>query len=466
VYADASTFKVQQALTGKPFAEGPYRDGWGSWISGYAPVFDTSVPTVNGRRTILAVVGMDISVRSWLLQIAYMSALPAIVTICIEVLLYFSYRAIRRQDRYIRVIDSDREKLRTVLENLPVGVLVLRASDGTTEMMNRAAVTIFGCHEADRKGRGSEMAEKCPLEHEDGKLMAHSKLPRVITLTKGKSVTVSDVFVRRSDGTRVNTRETSVPVRNAEGAMEAVIVVLEDITQDREVDRMKSEFVTLASHQLRTPLTGIKWFAELLLRGKAGALSNKEAEYVQQMHVCTDRMITLIDDLLDVSRIETGRKYFIEKKSTDVVKLLQDLFLSLHALAEQRREKLVLSKSFPKELELNIDGEKIGHVFQNLLTNALRYSKPGGEIRIGCRKDHPKFVVFSVQDFGLGIPAAQQNRVFERFFRGDNVQTAETNGTGLGLYIAKSIVEGHGGKMWFESVENEGSTFYFSLPAG
>ncbi len=231
-----------------------------------------------------------------------------------------------------------------------------------------------------------------------------------------------------------------------------------------EINNMKSEFVSVASHQLRTPLTGIKWFGELLLKGKAGALTPDQKDFIQQMFDSNTRMINLVNDLLNVSRIDTGKKFTIEKKPVDLVPIVQSLFTELVAVAEQHTVTLKRAADFPTELMLTVDGEKIRQVIQNLLSNAVKYSKENGVVEITCDTSKKTKIIFSIKDTGLGIPAAQQPRMFEKFFRADNVQTKETEGTGLGLYIAKAIVEGHGGEIWFESQENVGTTFYFSLP--
>jgi len=230
-----------------------------------------------------------------------------------------------------------------------------------------------------------------------------------------------------------------------------------------EVDKMKSEFVSVASHQLRTPLTGIKWFVDLMLRGKAGEVTADQKDFLTQIHDSNERMIGLVEDLLNVSRIEAGgTKFVIKKVPTDIIPILDSLATDLVGLAEKHEVKIIHDTNFPKTLSLNVDPEKIRQVFGNLLSNSVKYSHEGGIVTIGVTTDD-KTSTFSIKDTGLGIPANQQNRVFEKFFRADNVQTKDTDGTGLGLYVVKAIVEGHGGTLRFESKENMGTTFYVSL---
>jgi signal transduction histidine kinase len=227
---------------------------------------------------------------------------------------------------------------------------------------------------------------------------------------------------------------------------------------------MKSEFVSVASHQLRTPLTGIKWFTDLMLRGKAGEVTADQKDFLTQISDSNERMIKLVEDLLNVSRIEAGStKFVITKKTTDIVPILDSLATDLVGLEQKHKVKIIRDTDFPKTLNLNVDAEKIRQVFANLLSNAVKYSHEGGEVHIKVDSSDSKFTTFSISDTGLGIPTKDQGRMFEKFFRAENVQTKETDGTGLGLYVVKAIVEGHSGTLRFESKENVGTTFYISL---
>ncbi len=192
-------------------------------------------------------------------------------------------------------------------------------------------------------------------------------------------------------------------------------------------------------------------------------------------------MIKLVEELLNVSRIETGTKFEITKTPTDVVEIINSLTTDLVGLSHSHDVALEKSAGFPSTYELPLDADKIRQVFANLFSNAVKYSKRGGKVLVDLKDSkapafaNPRYaegsgeakenkVLITIQDTGVGIPAKQQSRMFEKFFRADNVQTAETEGTGLGLYIAKAIIEGHGGKIWFESEENVGTTFFVELP--
>ena len=242
----------------------------------------------------------------------------------------------------------------------------------------------------------------------------------------------------------------------------AIMVVVRDKSQDEEIEKMKSDFVSVTSHQMRTPLTGIKWFSEVLLNGTAGKLNSDQKEYVSKISESTERMVRLVNDLLEVSRMDTGEEYSLYRKKTDVCALLHQVIEEQTAAFSQKAQHIQLSGCDEKGIQLNIDAAKIRAVFNNILNNALKYSPKKSNIAIVCKceADH---LLISFQDHGVGIPKKQQKQIFQRFFRADNVLTTES-GTGLGLYFAKFLLEKHQGKIWFESEENKGTTVYLTLP--
>ncbi|MCD6271072.1 HAMP domain-containing histidine kinase, partial [bacterium] len=242
------------------------------------------------------------------------------------------------------------------------------------------------------------------------------------------------------------------------------LVILHDITREKAIEEMKSQFVSVAAHQLRTPLSIIKWSLGMLLAGDVGEFTEEQKEFLQKTYQTNERMIKLVNDLLNVARIEEGR-FVYQPKAVEFDQVVKQVFESLKELAQKKNLKfqLVIKKS-KKPKVVKVDIEKITLVIKNLLENAIRYTPPGGEVTVRIERQD-KEILFSVQDTGVGIPKDQQKRVFTRFFRGANVIKMETEGTGLGLFISKNIVEAHGGKIWFKSKENKGSTFFFTLPA-
>jgi signal transduction histidine kinase len=240
------------------------------------------------------------------------------------------------------------------------------------------------------------------------------------------------------------------------------LVVLHDITREKMVERMKTEFVSLAAHQLRTPLSAIKWTLKMMLDGDMGKISKEQKELLQKSYDSNERMIDLINDLLNVSRIEEGR-YVYDPKFICLEDLLEPVIESYEREAKKKGIKIELKKPEKKTPKIKMDGEKIQLSITNLIDNAVRYTSKGGVVAISLKKERG-CVNFTVKDSGIGIPKDQQGRLFTKFFRAANAIRKETDGSGLGLFICKNIVEAHGGKVWFESEEGKGSIFHLSLP--
>lgn len=242
----------------------------------------------------------------------------------------------------------------------------------------------------------------------------------------------------------------------------AIMVMIRDVTKDQEIEKMKTDFISVTSHQLRTPLTGIKWFAEVLLAGSAGELSEAQKDSVSQILVSVERMVRLVNDLLEVSRMEIQEGYKLKLQNVSVNNVLNEVISEQKVVFENKKQKIHFNPCTDDKIRFNVDSIKLKAVFNNLLNNAMKYSPDHSIISVVCDQK-PNEVVISFQDHGLGIPKKQQKEIFKRFFRADNVLTTDT-GTGLGLYFAKFIVEKHKGRIWFESQEGKGSTFYIALP--
>lgn len=252
------------------------------------------------------------------------------------------------------------------------------------------------------------------------------------------------------------------PVIDASGGICGQLLIFHDVTREKAIEKMKSEFVSIAAHQLRTPLSAIKWTLRLVLDQDFGSISSQQAEILQKGYQSNERMINLVNDLLNVARIEEGR--FIYKFTRiSFVSLIKETIDALQSLIKIKNVAVKFNGSKGATLEIMGDQEKIKLAIQNLIENALNYSPAGSCVTISLKYDKIG-LVFGVTDKGMGVPKDQQSRLFTKFFRGNNAVKMETEGTGLGLFIVKNIIEGHGGKVWFKSEEGKGSVFYFSLP--
>lgn len=281
------------------------------------------------------------------------------------------------------------------------------------------------------------------------------------TISQDKKTYLGEVENIRKNGERYDSAISISPVLNKEGEIMYFVGVERDITKEKEIDTMKNEFISLASHQLRTPLSAMKWFLEMLLNGDAGKLNEEQIKFVTNIDQSNERMIELVSALLNVSRIESGR-IIVEPKPTDIRKLVDEVVSEVQNKVDARKQDLQINIS-DEIPEINLDPKLIRNVYLNLLTNAIKYTPPEGKITVDITiKDEDMLTV--VKDTGYGIPETEHERVFQKFYRGENVVSLVTDGTGLGLYLVKTIIETAGGKVWFESKENEGTTFWFTIP--
>lgn len=230
----------------------------------------------------------------------------------------------------------------------------------------------------------------------------------------------------------------------------------------RELDRLKSEFISVAAHQLRTPLSAIKWAVKMVIDGDAGPINDEQKNILDQGYKSNERMITLVNDLLDVSRIEAGKfEYeFIEGSIEDLVDTTIQEFQQIVKHKSVNLKYYKPDRPLPK---VKMDSIKLKMVIENLIDNAVKYTAPGGNVEV-LFKYYRNIVELVVSDNGVGIPKEQAAQLFSKFFRARNVMKMQTDGTGLGLFIAKKIVEKHGGIIWAESEEGKGTQMHFTIP--
>lgn len=288
-----------------------------------------------------------------------------------------------------------------------------------------------------------------------------SLLDRPITKAFLTGKTISDqLLYRTKDGEHRPVAVTVSPIL-LDGRPLGAIEVFRDVTLEREVDRMKSEFISLASHQLRTPLSAIKTYSHMLIDGFMGELTKPQQKAMDTILSASDRMNELINLLLNVSRIEGGN-ITLNIKRHSLNQLLHELKKELTLQA--REKEISLDFKIPKtDIHVRTDNLIVKEVLTNLITNAVKYTPEGGTVTIRLRAKENS-AVFAVSDSGIGIPKYSQDHIFSKFFRAQNVMRTETTGSGLGLYLVKGLVDNLGGTIWFKSEENVGSTFYLELP--
>jgi signal transduction histidine kinase len=245
-----------------------------------------------------------------------------------------------------------------------------------------------------------------------------------------------------------------------------VVTVLHDATAEREGERLRSEFLSVVSHELQTPLTAIVGAADLLLDGEPGTLTAEQTRFVGAIRRNGDRLIGLVNDLLDVSRLEAGR-VALDRQPLDLGALARSSVRAMANLFEQKGQTVVVDAPGPDDPPIPPvlgDRRRLEQVLANLLANAGQYTPAGGQVEVRVRPGG-KMVVLTVADNGPGIGPADQAHLFDKFYRGSSATNRRERGSGLGLAIVRSLVELHGGQVWLDSAPGEGARFSIALPA-
>lgn len=282
----------------------------------------------------------------------------------------------------------------------------------------------------------------------------------VIDPNTGQNVAVIGIDVLSSTYLLVVAMAVIVPLL-AGIAISLIVVAADRIRKRRrEALRFRSELVSIASHELRTPLTGLRWSEEGLLKAK---LADGYRQTVKTMYDSTLRLQESIEDILQLANLQAGRNLGLRPAPTDLTELLTSIMTIQKLPAEQKNLTLKFSDNWPKQLVINCDPQRMKRVFNNLVSNAIKYARPGTDVLLDYEKtgDHH---LLSLTDHGIGIPEAEQDKVFSGFYRASNAVKHEANGTGMGLYLSRQVVEQHGGRLWLKSKPDQGTTVFIELP--
>ncbi|MFN0304357.1 MAG: PAS domain S-box protein [Burkholderiales bacterium] len=350
---------------------------------------------------------------------------------------------------------SAENRLRAVIDTVVDGIITIDV-DGVVQSFNPAAGRIFGYSAAEVTGRNVKMLMPEPFHGgHDGYLRNYLATGECKIIGKGREVTG-----RRKDGSTFP-MELAVSHMEVNGARMFTGIV-RDVTERKRIERIKNEFVSTVSHELRTPLTSIRG-ALSLLRGKHGAALPTEArKLVDIADRNSERLVLLINDILDLEKLEAERLVF-DFKALDLGSLVKIALEANEGYAHRHGVRVRISE-IPQGTAVHGDQHRLLQVFSNLLSNAIKYSRHGSEVVISVRRQNARHRI-SVQDHGRGIPPEFRSRMFQRFAQADGSDTREKGGTGLGLCVAKAIIERHGGTIDYVSEWGVGTEFFFELPA-
>ncbi|HEY3063481.1 MAG TPA: PAS domain S-box protein [Chloroflexota bacterium] len=371
----------------------------------------------------------------------------------------FTFQAIARditdRKRAENALNSLQHQTETILNSTAEGIYGV-TTDGRCSIVNPTTARLTG-YEIDEL-RGSRIHDLVHHTRADGTPYRLADCPAIQAMRTGEPCDVRNEVFWRKDGTSFPVEYSVVPIREG-GAITGAVFSFRDITERRAIERLKDEFISVVSHELRTPLTSIRGSLGLLSAGLLGPISDRATRMVEVAVSNTDRLIRLINDILDIERIESGR-VTMDKHWTDARDLVLRSIESIRAVADAARVEV---EADVEPILLRADPDRVQQTLTNLIGNSIKFSPAGSTIAVRGRRaaDH---VLLSVEDQGRGIPADKLERIFGRFEQVDASDAREKGGSGLGLAIARSIVEQHGGRIWAESTPGQGSTFYFTIP--
>jgi uncharacterized integral membrane protein (TIGR00697 family) len=365
--------------------------------------------------------------------------------------IYLSYRFNTRKD----VLEQEYEAM---LEGIGEGIVV-SDKEGRVLTVNKMFEKLVGWQA--KEVIGKKTINVLPRENEAGKSIpvGERMLTQILSGEKEEGLAANHTYFRRKDGTRFPVKIAVTPIK-IDGKIMGAIELFSDVTEEKKLENMRRDFLALASHQLRTPLSSTRWVIETLLKGIVGELNEKQKEYIFQLYMVNAQMSKLASDTLGILRMESGNVP-IQKKKIEVADFYQMLIAAFDAMAK-KQAVTIQSKAVPGMI-IETDLSLAQNIMGSLLANAIEYSNRDTIITLDYMEDTDK-VTLIVKDQGIGIPIDEQAKIFERFYRASNAKDLRVDGTGLGLTISQMLAEKIGANITFESTEGKGSTFYVHVP--
>lgn len=356
-------------------------------------------------------------------------------------------------------LQAEKTRLDNIAASMSDGVIIY-GQDFRILFFNKGAENIFNLPAKEVEGQkiSPESARNPKLEVMT-KIIYQSLAPLVIRQSpEGLNPQIVDISFTEP---HLELRVITDRIKDERGQQTGFLKIIQDRTRELDLLKSKNEFITVAAHQLRTPLSAVSWAYQSLKNEK---LSDSQKELVSTGLAAANNLLKIVEDLLNISKIEEGR-FGYQFQKIDLVAFLQSVLDQVAPIAKEYGIRVYMEP--PKEISLSLeaDPEKLGLAVSNLLENAIKYNVPNGQVVIGVeRQTETPFAEIRISDTGLGIPPEAMEKLFTKFFRADNALTKETTGSGLGLYMVKNIINRHGGQIWAESELNRGSVFHFTLP--
>lgn len=355
----------------------------------------------------------------------------------------------------------EKNQLQSILASIGQGIIAYD-QEFRVWLLNQAAEGILGLRKEELLGKVLTPERGSDPRYQ---IVTQILFPSLAPVVTKRSLTYPEVTeISLSQPRELYLETTTTQIFDETGKPLGFLKVIRDRSREVQLLKSKAEFITVAAHQLRTPLSGIKWALEELSKGNLGEISAEQKTTLEDSLSATARLVKLTDDLLDVAKIEEG-KFGYQFERVDIIAFIQEMLGQMEALAKEKSVRLSFYRPEETLPPLMVDRQRLSLVFQNLVENAIQYNLEKGEVRVRLEllKDRP-YVQVAIEDTGIGIPEKDFPRIFSKFFRGENILRLAPEGSGLGLYIARNVIKRHGGEIWFKSVEKRGTTFYFALP--
>ncbi|MBI2450866.1 MAG: PAS domain-containing protein [Parcubacteria group bacterium] len=354
-----------------------------------------------------------------------------------------------------RTLRKNLKQDEAILKSMEEGVIAL-SLDLRITVFNKMAEKLSGWKAIEVIGKSANQYVKFISEETKQEVNLFQEF-----LEKKEPCSISGLLLRGKNGTEIPVADFIAPILDESENILGFVLVLRDITKELEMDRAKNEFIGIASHEMRTPLSTIKSYAESFLSGALGKLTDEQLQFMSQINSSNEAAIDLINNLLLLSSLRLDEKF--ETKATDLDFIVAGNIARLNFLAKAKNISLDYKKTDQPLPQVFINPQLLSHAFKNILDNAIKYTSGGGHIEVKYEVK-PESVAVLVKDSGVGIPESEHSRVFQKFYRSKQARLLYPTGIGLGLATTKTIIERMGGKIWFESAVGKGTAFYISLP--